>query len=87
MKKIMYAGISPDFNSDQSGRIYRWTESSEAECGNEWNGDVRGYIENAAEGEPQFLENGDGFTIENLPAGALILADDNGEPREIWWAE
>lgn len=89
MKKIMYAGLRPDFNSDISGKFFRWTESSEAEYGTEWGGNVRGYLENLDIDHPEeyeFLENGSAFTIDDLPSGALIIGW-RGKPVAIWWAE
>lgn len=46
MKKIMETTLCPDYNQDIDGNIYTYDEYSEAEYGDEWDGDVCGYLEN-----------------------------------------
>lgn len=43
MKKIMYAGLNETLTENE----YAWIESTEAEFGREWDGDVEGYLENS----------------------------------------
>lgn len=89
MKKIMFAGLHPSpFNYDENGNYtnFVWEESSEAEYGREWNGNVKAYMLNADYDEDSLNRDYNG-TIENFPDGAIVVVDDSGDPSEIWWAE
>ena len=88
MKKIMYAMLNDSGTTDADGNYteYQLGETSEAEYGREWNGDVSGYVENLdLEDGCEIVEAGR-FTIHNKPEGAVIVST-NGEPSEIFWAE
>lgn len=85
MKKIMYAGIT----ATEIANEYRLTESHEAEFGQEWNGNLQGYLFNAAEDEDALREAmSREYTgaIHDLPAGAIVLTAEGGTPVECYWA-
>lgn len=88
MKKIMSAKIIPTSTIDMQGRTVEFAlgESSEAEYGEEWEGNVQGYVENLD--LPEEIEIGGEYSgaIHNLPEGAVILTQ-GGEPVEIYWAK
>lgn len=83
MKKIMYARLQKGF-CDEAG--YHYTECYEAEYGEEWGGDVKGYIENLDIDFDYEIAPADNFTIHEIPEDALVVVID-GEPLEMWWAE
>lgn len=80
MKKIMYAEIEAASTDGE----YVLSESSEAEYGEEWDGNVLGYVENLD--LPEGIEIGGEYSgaIHNLPEGAVVLVN-KGEPVEIYW--
>ena len=82
MKKIMYAEIEAASTDGE----YVLSESSEAEYGEEWDGNVQGYVENLD--LPEDMEIGGEYSgsIHNLPEGAVVLTMD-GRPVEAYWAE
>lgn len=82
MKKIMYALLCEALTENE----YTWAESSEAEFGRDWGGDVEGYLANSDIDFDKYRMVRGGHTIYNLPEGAIILEED-GKPVEIWWAE
>lgn len=82
MKKIMYAGLNETLTENE----YAWIESTEAEFGREWDGDVEGYLENSDIDLDEYRMVRGGHIIHNLPEEAIILEKD-GKPVEIWWAE
>lgn len=82
MKKIMYAGLNESLTENEYERI----ESTEAEFGREWDGDVEGYLENSDIDLDEYRMVRGGHIIHNLPEEAIILEKD-GKPVEIWWAE
>lgn len=92
MKKIYFASLQANGATDMDGNPceWEWIESNEAEFGEDWDGDVRGYLLNLAEDEDAMAaamaRNYHG-AIHNRPADAIVLVDENGEPQEIWWAE
>ena len=88
MKKIMYAGLTPTGSTDANGSNceWAWAESTEAEYGAEWEGNVAGYVENLDLPEGVEINGEYSGSIHNLPEGAVILTQD-GEPVEIYWAK
>lgn len=80
--KIMNAVLAPC----QTDGEYQWAESSECAYGRSWEGDVRGYLENAIlEGhdpeEVAAMMSGDyEGSIHDLPEGASVLVGAHGEP-------
>ena len=88
MKKIMYAMLNAAGATDDAGNDaeYQLGETSEAEYGREWNGDVLGYVANLdLEDGCEIVEAGS-FTIHNKPEGAILITFE-GKPSEIFWAE
>lgn len=88
MKKIMYAMLNAAGATDAAGNDaeYQFCETSEAECGREWDGDVLGYVANLdLEDGFEIVEAGS-ITINNKPEGAILVAFE-GKPSEIFWAE
>ena len=88
MKKIMYAILNTNGATDADGNDteYQLGETSEAEYGREWNGDVLGYVANLdLEDGCEIVEAGS-FTIHNKPEGAILITFE-GKPSEIFWAE
>lgn len=87
--KIMNAVLAPC----QTDGEYQWAESSECAYGRSWEGDVRGYLENALlEGhdpeEVAAMMSGDyEGSIHDLPEGASVLVGAHGEPTAIYWPE
>lgn len=81
--KIMNAVLAPC----QTDGEYQWAESSECAYGRSWEGDVRGYLENALlEGhdpeEVAAMMSGDyEGSIHDLPEGASVLVGAMASPR------
>lgn len=94
MKTIMFAQLKSTNTTYTDGTIaeYQWVEKDEAEGGREWNGDVDGYVDNYIDiardvsGIELHIVD-DGITIHNEPAGAVVLADEDGFPCEMFWAD
>ncbi|MCD8201031.1 MAG: hypothetical protein LUD47_03080 [Clostridia bacterium] len=85
MKKIYTAVLRRTSTEGE----YAWTESTECERGEEWNGDIVSYLLNAAEDEDEMQEMiNRPYTgaIHNLPEDAVILTAENGVPVEIYWS-
>lgn len=83
MKKIFYSSITgPDYNR-QMGEIM------EAECGEEWDGNVAGYLEisdiNYAEG-PQHIPGDVQQHFPTAPQEICVELGEAGEARAIWWS-
>lgn len=88
MLKIYYTILSQDFNADVSGHAYGWTYGDEAEYGKDWNGDVKGYLENCLDMDDFALVPADHFNIIDTRSNALAVVDTRtGEPVEMYWAE
>lgn len=88
MKKIMYAMLNTNGTTDADGNYteYQFCETSEAEYGREWDGDVLGYVANLdLEDGCEIVEAGS-FTIHNKPEGAILITFE-GKPSEIFWAD
>lgn len=90
MKKIMYAGLTVDTTQDST--IYRTTEISEAEYGEEWDGDVEGYIYNAAEDVDRIEvynvdDDSTDFYHPNYGnvVGSVYIVYYDGAPSELYW--
>lgn len=68
---------------------YEWIESVECEYGEEWNGDVFGYMSCI---DPDIDLNVDiipavNFTVHNVPSdSAYVYAIDGEKPVEMYWA-
>lgn len=93
MKKIYYAALQSSGNysenEDRPYGEYFWQESYEAEYGEEWDGDVLAYLENAAEDVDALYDmiNREWHgAINNEPEGAIILINEDCIPAEIWWS-
>ena len=88
MKKIMYAMLNAAGATDAAGNYteYQLGETSEAEYGREWNGDVLGYVANLDLEDGCDIVEAGRFTIHNKPEGAILVAFE-GKPYEIFWAE
>lgn len=88
MQKIMHAMLRATVATDQSGSHceWDWVESSEAEHGREWNGDVKGYADNLELPDGVEIDGEYSGSIHNLPEGAVVLTH-NGKPITICWAE
>jgi len=84
----MYAGLTPTGATDANGNNceWAWAESTEAEYGEEWEGNVAGYVENLDLPEGVEISGEYSGSIHNLPEGAVVLTQD-GEPVEIYWAK
>lgn len=92
MKTIMFAQLNPTHTTHMDGTTdYQWVEKDEAENGREWNGDVEGYVDNyidiCRDINDIELHIVDDASIHNEPAGAIVLADENGFPCEMFWAD
>ena len=83
MKKI-YTAVLSAANTENE---YAWTESSECEYGEEWDGNVLEYVENAIDSgfDAEISDNYAG-SIHNLPENAIVIVKDR-KPIEIYWAE
>lgn len=69
---------------------YQWIESTEEDYGRCWNGDVHAYLVSAAEDEEAMeamISRDYHGAIHNLPQDAIVLTDEGGTPRWIYWAE
>ena len=87
MLKIMNASIYPCIESEGE---YRLGETSECPYGDEWDGDIRGYILNDAEDEDlaeAAIDRDYVGAIHWLPNGAVVWSDEDGTPVCCWWAE
>lgn len=88
MKKIYYAGL----NYNVCDETYEMIDSTECEYGDEWNGDVQGYIENLDIEEAYTLEDESALGNIHQPStwnpipGSIYVMMINGEPSEIYWA-
>lgn len=90
MKRIFYSAITgPDYNRQMDCEIM------EAEYGEEWDGDVSGYLYNIIDKFPEGTEILEGsehipgdvchhFTA--APANICVVRYD-GEARQIWWSD
>lgn len=87
MLKIMNASIYPCIESEGE---YRLGETSECPYGDEWDGDIRGYILNDAEDEDlaeAAIDRDYVGAIHWLPNGAVVWSDEDGTPLECYWVE
>lgn len=87
MFKIMNAHIHPCTESEGE---YCLSETSECPYGDEWGGDIRGYILNSAEDADlaeAALERKYIGAIHGLSNGALVWVNEDGTPVCCWWAE
>lgn len=71
---------------------YQMGEISLCEYSEEWDGDVRGYVENIMDGDPEIC--GDGALgavrqnfggLDPVPGSILVVCSD-GEPKAVYWA-
>lgn len=90
--KIYFAALEPTLTTDADGRYceWAWAEKTEALYGEEWKGDVEAYLLNAADDEDEMeavMSRQYIGVIHSLPENAIVLTDESGTPREIWWAE
>lgn len=87
MKKIMTSGV---YRCTESEGEYRLGETHECPYGDEWGGDILGYVLNAAEDEESevaaFEREYEG-SIHDLPADALVWVDEDGVPVCCYWTE
>lgn len=86
MKKIMSACLITCLTEGE----YQWIESTEEDYGRCWNGDVRAYLVSSAADEEAMeamISRDYHGAIHNLPQDAIILVDEDGTPRWIYWAE
>lgn len=89
MKKfnIMSAVLTPNGTTDTEGRYceFAYTETVKEEYGEEWNGDIKGYVENL---DTDFIIL-DGYkgAIHNLPENAIVVGTEEGTPMAIFWNE
>jgi hypothetical protein len=86
--KIMSAMLHPTgaTRTDGTPCEWAWTEASEEDFGREWNGNVEGYVENAADNAEDINRAWTG-DIHNLPGRAVVLVNADGQPYQIFWAE
>lgn len=93
MKKIiiMSAGLIPTDTTDTTGNYCEWQfgETSVEEYSDEWNGDVRGFVENLiderlSDDDTSCAISEEPFTIQNQPEGAIVLTL-NGTPDSIFF--
>lgn len=86
---IYSAAISPCYSTNGE---YEMGETDLCEYGDEWNGDVRGYVENLYDFEPEIhdetalsavRQNFGG--LDPLPGSILVVFHD-GEPEAVYWA-
>lgn len=88
MKKIYYAMVEPTLTDGE----YQMQESTVCEYGEEWNGDVRGYVENLGI-DADSIEGGAALGNIHQPSswnpipGSVCVLMNNNEPVEIYWAE
>lgn len=85
MKKIMTACLDRDCNADKE--VYGYAEVSEADYGDEWDGDVLGYIKNADwyDSDIDEIISADELTIYNQPENAYVVARE-GHISSMFWA-
>ena len=85
---IYYAMVSPCVSTEGE---YQMEEISLCEYGAEWNGDVRGYVENAVDdadlrGEEALAKVRQNFGgLDPVPGSVFVLCRD-GAPAEVYWA-
>ena len=86
MTKILTASIFRTNTEDE----YIMGETSECSYGDEWNGNVRGYVLNSAE-DAELTESALAReyvgAIHGLSTGALVWVNEDGVPVQCWWAE
>lgn len=89
--KIYCSNVMPT-NTDNE---YQLVEVNECEYSEEWDGNVVGYIYNLLDGgDYEIIENPDLGNInhsmmvsDNSPKNIVLLADKDGTPLEVYWAE
>ena len=88
MSKIYLASLQLTQTTNIEGNYceWQWSEVQEAEYGEEWNGDVIGYVENLDLDENTLINGIYNGSIHNLPENAVILVNE-AEPIEIYWCE
>ena len=89
MKKfnIMSAVLTPNGTTDTEGHYceFAYTETVKEEYGEEWNGDIKGYVENL-DTDFIILDIYKG-AIHNLPENVIIVGTEDGTPMAIFWNE
>lgn len=85
MKKIMTACLDRDCNANEEA--YGYYEVSEADYGDEWDGDVIGYIKNADwyDSDIDKIISANELTIYNQPESAYVVARE-GHISSMFWA-
>lgn len=87
-KKIFSASLVPNMTMKMEGNYceYEWIEKNEEEYGEQWNGDVQGYVENLDGFGDEFeIKDFNDIGIHRKPQGAIIVGNSN--PTMIFWAE
>lgn len=93
MKKIiiMSAALVPTGTTCTRGNYCEWEfgETSKEQYSDEWNGDVRGYVQNLvdeclSDGDTSCAISDEPFAIHNEPEGAIVLTL-NGTPDSIFF--
>lgn len=86
MKTILTATLERDINTDEE--LYMWTESSECDYARDWDGDVRGYLENADwfDADEMALVPACNCNIDNIPSNDALVIIRNGVPEAMFWA-
>ena len=89
MKNIYMAGINQSLTNGE----YQMGEINKCEYGDEWDGDVMGYVENMLEDDSleiydekelgRIQQNFGG--LDPIPGSIVVLLREN-EPIEIYWA-
>ena len=89
MKKIIYATLVPTMTMNENGEYceFSYNEASEAEYGEEWNGNVIGYVENLDLDDNLEISSDYVGAIHNEPDGAIVLVDQQTKhPVEMFWS-
>jgi hypothetical protein len=81
MKKILTACLQ----STNTDGEYQYSESNAAEYGEEWDGDVLGYVDNLELDESISINGEYDGSIHNLPADVVVLVEAR-RPITIYWA-
>lgn len=92
MKKIMVANISSDGTKDINGNdvVFFYDEADEAPMGDEWDGNVSGYVDNyidtCRDNTGEELHIVEGVSVRDVPYDSIVLSTDDGYPRWVFWA-
>lgn len=86
MKKIMTSCLCATNTTTLEGVPceFTWMDSMDCEDSLDYDGDVKGYLEDNLDDSYHILPN---VTVHNEPEGAIVVGLEDGTPLEIYWAE